>query len=102
MDSFLCVVSERVLFEMTYCYVYVLVIDLCQQALTVFRYPTVHIHRIPERSPREVIYVSRALFCYVGLCVLIFPVYLYNVCMRRITTFWSATDRVYDSGLIRL
>jgi hypothetical protein len=40
MDSFLCVVSEQVLFEMTYCYVYVQVIDLCQQALIVFRYPT--------------------------------------------------------------
>jgi hypothetical protein len=79
MDSFfLCVVSERVLFEMTCCYVYVLVIDLCHQALTVFRYPTVHIHRAPERSPREVTYIPCALFCCVDLCVLIFPVYSYR------------------------
>ena len=68
MWTVLCVFSERVLFEMTCCYVYVLFIDLCQQALTVFSYRTVHIDRVPERSPREVTYISRALLCYVD-CV---------------------------------
>jgi hypothetical protein len=66
----------------------------------VFSCRTVHIDRVPERSPREVTYTSRALFCYVD-CMCWYFLCIYTG-TRLITTFRSTTDCMYDGGPVRL